>query len=398
MPDCLAWIKAIGFSLEDGNGKPEKIVLMHENITERKQAEDKLKQSSAFNESLLSTIPFGMDIVDEEGNVLFHSENLKRLFGEEGIGKKCWDLYRDDKKQCGDCPLKKGINVGETDFYEAHGVLGNRIFEINHTGMLYQGKKTILEIFQDVTDRKEKAEESDKLKTAFLHNISHEIRTPMNAIVGFSALLGEPDVDNLTRQLYIEMIMQGSNHLLSIISDIMDISNIEANLVKIAKNEINLNTALKSLYTQFLPKADEKNIEFFCINGLSDEDAFIITDSTKINQILSNLLSNAFKFTENGSVVVEYKTEGSFLQFSVTDTGIGIPEEFHDKIFDRFYQVESWQYQVPMSNCLAGKCGLHRSPEMVQHSILQCLIKNKLQHLSQILNSLCITILYLRRK
>jgi len=119
----------------------------------------------------------------------------------------------------------------------------------------------------------EKAEESDKLKTAFLHNISHEIRTPMNAIVGFSALLGEPGIDTDTQQSYIEMIMQGSNHLLSIISDIMDISNIEANLVKIAKNEISVNSTLKSLYNQFLPKANEKKIRFFSKNGLPDDEA-----------------------------------------------------------------------------------------------------------------------------
>jgi PAS domain S-box-containing protein len=351
MPDCQAWIKATGFALVDGIGKPEKIVLMHENITERKKSEEKLRQSSVFNESLLKTIPFGMDIVDEEGNVLFLSETFKRLLGDGAIGKKCWELYRDDKKQCSDCPLRKGITVGETESYESDGVLGDRIFEINHTGMMYQDKRAMLEIFQDITDRKlteaelifakEKAEESDRLKTAFLHNISHEIRTPMNAIVGFSALLGEPEADSQIRQSYIEMIMQGSNHLLSIISDIVDISNIEANLVKIAKNGININSAIKSLYTQFLPKANEKKIKFFCNDGLSDPDALIITDSTKLTQILSNLLSNAFKFTDKGSVSIEYKKEGSLLQFSVTDTGIGIPEEFHKKIFDRFYQVES---------------------------------------------------------
>ncbi len=338
----------ISFNAE---GIPVKIIGSMRDISERKQAEDKLKQSSAFNESLLKTIPFGMDIVDEEGNVLFQSENIKRLFGVEGIGKKCWDLYRDDKKQCDDCPLKKGFNAGETESYESHGVLGNRIFEIIHTGMLYHGKKAMLEIFQDITERKEneeelikakeKAEDSDRLKTAFLHNISHEIRTPMNAIVGFATLLGEPDVDDLTRQSYIEMIMQGSHHLLSIISDIMEISNIEANLARIAKNEINLNTALKSLYTQFLPKANEKKIRFLCKNGLSDSDSLIITDSTKINQILSNLLSNAFKFTDKGSVEIEYNKDGPFLKFSVTDTGIGIPPEFHKRIFDRFFQVES---------------------------------------------------------
>jgi PAS domain S-box-containing protein len=351
MPDCLAWIKAVGFALLDGNGKPEKIVLMHENITERKQAEEKLRQSSVFNESLLKTIPFGMDIVDEEGNVLFLSENFKRLLGDEAIGKKCWEIYRDDKKQCSDCPLFKGIVLGETETYESHGVLDNRIFEISHTGMMFDGKKALLEIFQDITDRKQseeelikakdKAEEGDRLKTAFLHNISHEIRTPMNAIVGFSALLGEPDLDAHSRTEYIEVILQSSNHLLSIITDIIDISNIEANIVKIAKNEININSTLKTLCDQFLPVLTGKNLQLVCENRVPDSAALIITDSTKLKQIITNLLSNAVKYTDKGSVKLGCEVKDKFLEFHVSDTGIGISEEHHNKIFDRFYQVES---------------------------------------------------------
>jgi signal transduction histidine kinase len=122
--------------------------------------------------------------------------------------------------------------------------------DIRSTLIVLDGIKCNVGFFIDITERKlaekelinarDRAEESDRLKTAFLHNISHEIRTPMNAIVGFSALLGEPDVDAQTRQSYIEVIMQSSNHLLEIISDIVDISNIEANLVKNVKNGINI--------------------------------------------------------------------------------------------------------------------------------------------------------------
>ncbi|HEY5470636.1 MAG TPA: ATP-binding protein, partial [Bacteroidales bacterium] len=331
------------------DGTPDKIIGSIHDITERKSAEAELRQSYEFNTSLLKTIPFGMDIVDEKGNILFQSENFKRLFGECTDGEKCWDLYRDDKKQCPDCPLFKGITVGETEAYESHGVLGNRIFEINHTGMMYQGKKAILEIFQDITDRKQseeelifaknKAEEGDKLKTAFLHNISHEIRTPMNAIVGFAALLGEPDLEAQTRQDYTEVIVQSSNHLLEIITDIVDISNIEANLVKIIKNEINVNSTLKSLYNQFTPKAKEKKIKLIFETSLADSDSLILTDSTKLNQILINLISNALKFTTEGSIKICYMVRDNFLEFCVSDTGIGIAEEYHSKIFERFYQV-----------------------------------------------------------
>ena len=319
-------------------------------ITDRKEAQERLYQSLLFSESLLKTIPFGMDIVDEYGNVLFQSDNFIELFGEKKIGEKCWELYRDDKKQCPDCPLFKGITLGETEAYESHGVLGNRIFEINHTGMMYQGKKAMLEIFQDITDRKNsetelilaknKAEESDKLKTAFLHNISHEIRTPMNAIVGFAALLGEPDIDAKESRDYIEVIMQSSNHLLEIITDIVDISNIEANLVKVAKNKFNVNSALLSLCKQFVNKADEKKVHLICETALSDNDALVLTDGTKVNQILINLLSNALKFTDKGQIKVIARLKDNFLEFCVSDTGIGIAQESQDRIFERFYQVQ----------------------------------------------------------
>jgi PAS domain S-box-containing protein len=292
--------------------------------------EEELKQSYAFSDSLLKTIPFGMNIVDEKGTVVFQSDNFMRIFGEEAIGKKCWEMYRDDKTQCTDCPLMNGITIGKTQVYESRGVFGNKIFEIIHTGMMYKDNKAMLEIFQDVTTRKkneaelimarEKAEEGDKLKTAFLHNISHEIRTPMNAIIGFSALLGEHVTDAFTRQSYIDIIIQSSNQLLGIITDIIDISNIEANLIRISKNEINLNSRLKTFCDQLIPKVREKNLELIYETDLSFNDSVILIDSTKLFQILTNLVNNAIKFTRKGHVKLEYRVKNDFMEFSVSDT------------------------------------------------------------------------------
>jgi signal transduction histidine kinase/CheY-like chemotaxis protein len=316
-----------------------------------KTAETRLQESHYLNETLIQTIPFGMNIVNGEGKILFQNEVFKRLYGEGVLGGTCWELYLDDKTQCAACPLRRGIALGKTDVIEVPGALGNRIFEVHYTGMMYNGEKALFEIFLDISDRKaaesellsakEKAEESDRLKTAFLNNISHEIRTPMNAIVGFAALLSEPDTDDLARKSYIDIIMQSSNHLLEIISDIVDISNIDAKLAKTVEKEVNVKATLKMLYDQFLPRSGEKNLKLLIEYGLPDQGLLIRTDSTKLTQILSNLVNNAIKFTDSGSIKIGVRQTEDFLEFRVTDTGIGIAPQHHSKIFNRFYQVQN---------------------------------------------------------
>jgi len=149
------WVLGLGQLSYDENGKIVAMTGTIQDITQRKRQEESLRESNDLNQSLLKTIPFGMDIVDEEGNILFMSENLKIVVGQNVIGKKCWEFYRDDKTQCSDCPLFRGIHIGSTRFYESSGVLGGRTFLISHTGMLFQGKKAMLEIFQDITEKKE---------------------------------------------------------------------------------------------------------------------------------------------------------------------------------------------------------------------------------------------------
>ena len=199
-----------------------------------------------------------------------------------------------------------------------------------------EGKKLTLELIT----AKEKAEESDRLKTAFLHNISHEIRTPMNAIVGFSEFLNELDLDPNDRQLYTDIIVQSSNQLLSIISDIIVIATLEAGQEQISEREFDLNSKLKLLNEQFLLKAEKQNIKLTFDLFLPDNDDCIITDETKLIQILTNLIGNGLKFTKQGHVNVGYKITGNEIEFSVEDTGIGIPSEMYEEIFDRFSQVE----------------------------------------------------------
>ena len=218
----------------------------------------------------------------------------------------------------------------------------------------FDGEGKILGIegaIRDINDRKlfeielemakEKAEESDRLKTAFLHNISHEIRTPMNAIMGFSSLLGVPDFDTETQASFIKAIQDGSNQLLSIINDIVDISSIEANILKKKISPVNLNVILESLYNQFQLKSIENGNTLSFKPARTYPDTILHTDSTKLVQILTNLINNALKFTKNGLIEFGYTINESMVEFFVSDTGVGIPEDQHMKIFNSFYQVEN---------------------------------------------------------
>ena len=188
---------------------------------------------------------------------------------------------------------------------------------------------------------KEQAEAANIMKSQFLANMSHEIRTPMNAIIGFSSLLNEPDLDAESQRSFIDIITRSSDHLLTIVSDIIEISNIEAGLIKLHTNEINVNTIDNDLRNHFMAKAVEKGIILTLENALPDNVANIQTDSNKLNEVLTNLLSNAFKFTARGEIAIGYKLKGDNLEFFVSDTGIGISKDQFQMIFDRFYQVEN---------------------------------------------------------
>lgn len=198
-------------------------------------------------------------------------------------------------------------------------------------------KKLMLE---NLISAKEKAEESDRLKTAFLHNISHEIRTPLNAIIGFSTVLNDQDVTEEKRKEFYDIIIASNDQLLSIIDGIMRVAHLETGQATLAEVKTNIFTLVKTLYTQFSPVAQGKNLAYkMTTNGL-DENLTVLTDSGKLKQILSNLLDNALKFTHNGKVEFGCMDKGEWLEFYVKDTGIGIPEDEHEKIFDRFYQVD----------------------------------------------------------
>ena len=185
-----------------------------------------------------------------------------------------------------------------------------------------------------------KAQESDRLKSAFLANMSHEIRTPMNGIIGFSELFLDTNLSESERKDYAKIVINSSNQLLSIVNDILDISKIEAGVVQLNYSNVNVNQLLDSLCAFYTPITKESRLALTCVKGLSDNDCMIKIDKTKLHQILTNLLSNALKFTEKGSIELGYQLKNQNLEFYVKDTGIGIDKKLHTKIFDRFIQAD----------------------------------------------------------
>ena len=187
---------------------------------------------------------------------------------------------------------------------------------------------------------KEKAEDSDRLKTAFLQNMSHEIRTPMNAIYGFAGMLDRPDISDEKRNSFISIIQSSSKQLLSIISDILSISSIETKQEKLLIEPVCINDILVELLAVFKESARNNNLSIYTDQNLSDKESTIYTDKTKLTQVLNNLISNSIKYTHEGYINFGYKLTEDQLEFYVKDTGKGIKKKFQDKIFERFNRAE----------------------------------------------------------
>ncbi len=191
---------------------------------------------------------------------------------------------------------------------------------------------------------KEHAEQSDRLKSAFLANMSHEIRTPMNGILGFASILKDADLTGEERQEYLELMEQSGIRMLNIINDIVDISKIESGLMEVHLKESNINQQIDYIHTFFKPELDKKKIQFFSKKSLSGKEAVINSDREKLYSILTNLVKNAIKYTDKGSIKFGYslKAKGQIkiLEFFIKDTGIGIPKHRQQPIFERFIQAD----------------------------------------------------------
>jgi len=206
-------------------------------------------------------------------------------------------------------------------------------------------------ILFDITEKKlaaqrcagnsEPAGMEERLQSAFLHNLSHEIRTPLNAIVGFSTLLGDPGYEEESKQEFLEMLTRSTDHFLNIINNIIEISRIEADDIRVVKKETNLNVLVRTVYDRIRTKVDENKVSLSIRIPSYAEGVLIVTDESKVTEVLIHLLNNAIKFTDRGSIEFGYRYHEGKIEFFVADTGIGIDQEYQAKIFKRFFQADN---------------------------------------------------------
>ena len=216
------------------------------------------------------------------------------------------------------------------------------------------------------------------LKSTFLANISHEIRTPMNGIVGFAELLSREDIDASTRNNYVSIMKKSSEQLICIIDDLIDFAKLEANQIRIIEEPVDMNKLLEELHVFYENLLKRKNLDSVTLlheKTLEGEKARIISDENRIRQVISYLLDNAIKYTSEGYIKFGYHLKEEKIEFFVQDTGIGIPADKHDHIFERFRQVDEGQTRryggtglgLPISrglvNLLGGSIWLTSEPE-----------------------------------
>ena len=300
---------------------------------------------------ILEVIPDGVYIVNEKCDIEYINPVVKREFGAVN-GRKCYEYFRNRKEVCPWCKNAE-VFAGKSVRWEWHSLKNGKDYELFDTPFKNaDGSISKFEIFHDITEKKladekliialERAEESDRLKSAFLKNMNHEIRTPMNGILGFTDLLKDSDLTDEEQEEYLDIIKSSSGRLLNTINNLMNISMIESCQMKVSNTNMDINKKINELHSYFKSKAEKKGIKFSLNNSLSEHETIIKTDREKVITILKNLINNAVKFTREGKIEFGCSKKRDELEFYVKDSGIGIPADKHQAIFKYFIQAENY--------------------------------------------------------
>ncbi|WP_339837337.1 response regulator [uncultured Flavobacterium sp.] len=356
--NSTVWTEVKASLILDDNKNPIGVLGISRDISERKLISDKLLQLSRAVEQSPTLIV----ITNTKGIIEYVNPKFSAITGyslEEVIGKNTNILKSGHTSPSAYKKIWKTIASG--------GEWKGEFLNKRKDGSLYWEEASItsiknsegeithyLAVKSDITEKKknideliiakERAEESDRLKSAFLANISHEIRTPMNGILGFSELLKQPNLTGDEQIKYLKIIEKSGNRMLNIINNIVDISKIEAGLVELTNSETNINNQIDYAFTFFKPEAEKKGIQLVQNPTLQKQEAIINIDREKLYSILLNLIKNAIKYSDKGTIEIGYKLikaqKEPFIEFYISDTGIGISTDQQEMIFERFIQAD----------------------------------------------------------
>lgn len=334
----------------------DQIVSLFTDDTVKQETINELKENKLRYQVLLEAIPDLFFIIDKDGvyvDFVFKASDALKIKPDDIIGNSIFEVGFSEKMaakifQC----IQTCINEDsiETIEYALEIEGSSALFEMR---IVRLSDQTVISLARDISKRKlveihmeeakNKAEEADRLKTAFLANISHEIRTPMNAIIGFSKMIGSPEFDDEEKSKFVEIIITNGKVLLSLINDMISLSKIESKTLVVKIGPCRVNDMMVNLYKEFGYELDEVkniNLKINCEN--SNQKFSVNTDSVLLQSILHKLIDNGIKFTEEGEVEFGYRIlEPNLLEFFVRDTGIGIAERDQERIFERFHQLDN---------------------------------------------------------
>ena len=349
------WVLLSG-STTTYRGKPAGIISIMD-LTDRKQFEMKLATSEQKYRSLIENTSEGFWLIDKTKKTLEVNPALSSMLGykeNEILEKSPLDFFDKPHRDIARFQMSKMGDTEHRSFeVEITRKNGEKLPVLIDSTTMYSDEGELLGSFSYVKDisflkkferqlkeAKEKAELSDQLKTAFLANMSHEIRTPMNGILGFTELLKYPDLEEMDKLYYIDIIQKSGARMLSTLNDIVDIAKIESGQMDLNYSEIDLKALVEELVDFFKTEAEGKGLQLILNYQGSEALSSYRTDRNKLYSILNNLIKNAIKFTISGKIEVSIMEETACLICSVKDTGIGIPKDRLKAIFNRFEQAD----------------------------------------------------------
>ncbi|MDZ7821332.1 MAG: PAS domain S-box protein [Candidatus Marinimicrobia bacterium] len=374
------WVDVSIALIRDEKGDPDYFITTDIDISKRIEAMRSLSASEERYRTFINATEDMTFLKDKDFRYLFINDANAAFFGESPediLGKDDFSLMPEQAAQ--DCRKsdQKALRYGR--LYTQEEKVRDRIYESRKFPVLLQdGTTGVGGIVRDITEKyyteaqikaqnkellelnrklksslnhvyqttrelklaKEKAEESDRLKSAFLANMSHEIRTPMNGILGFVDLLQKAGLNEKQEKLYLDMVEKSGKRLLNTINDIIEISKIEADEVRLQFAPVNVDDMIRYLYEFFRPQAEAKGLYLRVKKDPEKLPFHLLSDRYKLEAVLMNFIRNAIKFTEKGGLAFGYAFSGGELDLWVKDSGIGISRERLDAVFERFVQAD----------------------------------------------------------